>query len=104
MSTGITRLKEYNINSHIGRGERYGKPVELDHQYAIALTVEMEEYFLDRAPHGPTIMESAQQYLNSGAIAVQLAEFIREFALKMDDFFYGRKPAAAPDPEWINPA
>ena len=77
LSTGITELKEYHLYSTIGRGERYGEPVELNHAYAIALTVEMEKLLLDRAPHGPTVMESAQQYLNSGAIAVQLAEFIR---------------------------
>ena len=36
----------------------------------------MEKVLLDPAPLGPTAMESAQQYLNSGAIAVQLAEYI----------------------------
>jgi ferredoxin len=78
VSVGITELKPHHLYSIIGRGERYGQPVELNHTYALALTVEMDELFLDRAPHGPTAMESAQQYLNSGAIAVQLAEFIRE--------------------------
>ena len=77
MSTGITELKKYHLYSTIGRGERYGEPVAIDHAFAIALTVEMEKPLLDRAPHGPTVMESAQQYLNSGAIAVQMAEFIR---------------------------
>jgi ferredoxin len=78
VSVGITELKPHHLYSIIGRGERYGQPVELDHTYALALTVEMDKLLLDRAPHGPTAMESAQQYLNSGAIAVQLAEFIRE--------------------------
>jgi len=32
---------------------------------------------LGAAPEGPTVMESAQQYLASGAIAVQLAQAIR---------------------------
>ena len=77
VSVGITELKAHHLYSVIGRGERYGQPVELAHTFALALTVEMEELFLDRAPHGPTAMESAQQYLNSGAIAVQLAEFLR---------------------------
>ena len=31
---------------------------------------------LDTAPHAPTAMESAQQYVNAGVIAVQLAEFM----------------------------
>jgi ferredoxin len=77
VSVGIAELKPYHLYSTIGRGEHYGRPVSLDHQFALALTVEMEKVFLDRAPRGPTVMESAQQYLNSGAIAVQLAEFIR---------------------------
>ncbi len=78
VSVGVTELKDYHLYSTIGRGDKYGDPVDLNHQYAIALTVEMDKYLLDRAPKGPTVMESAQQYLNSGTIAVQLAEFIRQ--------------------------
>jgi reductive dehalogenase len=37
----------------------------------------MAHSFIQRAPQGPVIMESAQQYLNAGQIAVQLAQFIR---------------------------
>jgi len=77
VSVGMTELCDYHLYTTIGRGERYGQPVELDHKYAIAITVEMDKYFMDRAPHAPTVMESAQQYLNSGSIAVQVAEFIR---------------------------
>ena len=77
VSSGITELREYHLYSTIGRGELYGQAVELEHDYAVALTVEMDKYLLDSAPYGPTVMESSQQYLNSGAIAVQLAEFIR---------------------------
>jgi len=39
--------------------------------------VEMDKAMLDRAPAGPAVMESAQQYLACGAIAVQLAELCR---------------------------
>ncbi len=77
VSAGITELQEYHLYSNIGRGERYGDPVELDHRYALAITVEMDKVTMDSAPYGPTVMESAQQYLNSGAIAVQVAQFIR---------------------------
>ena len=77
VSVGITELKEYHLYKIIGRGERYGEAVTLDHRYALALTVEMKKELLDHAPFGPTVMESAQQYLNSGAIAVQIAEFLR---------------------------
>jgi reductive dehalogenase len=77
VSSGITELKDYHLYSHIGRGDRYGEPVVLDHPFAFAITVEMDKLTLDQAPYGPVLMESAQQYLNSGAIAVQVAEFIR---------------------------
>jgi len=78
ISVGVTELQDYHMYGTIGRGDRYGEPVGLTHKYAIALSVEMDKYYLDRAPQAPTVMESAQQYLNSGTIAVQVAEFIRQ--------------------------
>ncbi|MCK5052651.1 MAG: 4Fe-4S dicluster domain-containing protein [Anaerolineales bacterium] len=77
VSVGVTELREYHLYSHLGRNEPYGKPIELEYKFAIALTVEMDKHMLDHAPYGPTVMESAQQYLVSGAIAVQIAAFIR---------------------------
>ena len=77
VSVGVTELRDYHLYSHIGRNEPYGKPIELEYKFAIALTVEMDKHMLDHAPYGPTVMESAQQYLASGAIAVQVAAFIR---------------------------
>ncbi len=78
ISVGVTELRDYHLYSNIGRGDRYGEPVELGHKYAVAFTVEMNKTMLDRAPKGPTVMESAQEYLNSAAMAVQLAEFMRQ--------------------------
>ncbi len=77
VSVGVTTLRDYHLYSTIGRGERYGEPVEVDHRNAVALTVEMDKSMMDRAPQGPTVMESARQYLNSGVLAIQLADFIR---------------------------
>ena len=77
VSVGITKLQDYHLYTTVGRGTDYGKPVTLDHEFAIALTVEMDKVALDSAPLAPTVMESAQQYVASGVIAVQLAEFIR---------------------------
>ncbi len=37
----------------------------------------MGHEMIQTAPKGPVVMESSQQYLNSGTIAVQLASFIR---------------------------
>jgi len=78
VSVGVTELRDHHLYHTIGRGARYGEPVELSHKYAIALTVEMDKYFVSRAPKGPTAMESAQEYLNCGAMAVQIAEFARQ--------------------------
>lgn len=77
LEVGITKLKDYHIYSHAGRGENYGKQVELNHKFAIAFTVEMNFEFTTAGPQAPIVMESGQQYLNAGAIAVQLAAFIR---------------------------
>ena len=77
VDVGITELRDYHKYTTVGRGDQYGQPVRLDHRFAIALTVEMAKEMIDRAPRGPTVMESAQQYMTSGAIAVQVAQFIR---------------------------
>ena len=77
VDVGFTLVKLHHIYSHIGRGENYGMEVELQHKYAIAFTVEMNHKSLSYSPKGPMIMESAQQYLNAGTIAVQIAQFIR---------------------------
>lgn len=77
-SVGVTELKDYHIYSYGGRRERYGKEFKRNHKYAVAITVEMSKDMMDMAPYGPTLMESAQQYLNSGVLAVQLSEFIRK--------------------------
>lgn len=77
-SVGITELMDYHLYSHKGRGELYGNKIENQHKYAIALTIEMDQEMIQTAPKGPVVMESTQQYLNSGTIALQLAIFIRK--------------------------
>ncbi len=77
ISVGVTELRDYHVYTTVGRGPDYGRPVTLDHDFAIALTVEMDKEMLSHAPLSPTVMESAQQYVESGVIAVQVAEFIR---------------------------
>jgi ferredoxin len=76
-TVGITKLHDYHKYTVVGRGADYGKPVTLDHEFAVAFTVEMDRRMVDSAPFGPIAMESARQYLAAGAIAVQLAELIR---------------------------
>jgi ferredoxin len=78
LDSGITKLKPAHIYSHIGRGTgTYGAPVELDHKYAIAFTVEMDFEMTGTAPHAPITMESGRQYVEAARIAVQLAAAIR---------------------------
>jgi reductive dehalogenase len=74
---GITLLKDYHKYSVVGRGQDYGKTVELNHKFAIAFIVEMDKEMIDTAPHAPTVLETSQQYLEVGKVAVQVAAVIR---------------------------
>lgn len=77
LHVGITEVKDYHLYSHRGRGAKYGHEVANNHKYAIAFTVEMDVDSVKAAPQAPIVKESAQQYLNAGVIAIQLAQFIR---------------------------
>lgn len=77
LNVGVTEMKDYHYYSHVGRGDDYGKEVTQQHKYGIAITVEMDKAMMSYAPAGPTVMESAQQYMNAGVVAIQLTEFIR---------------------------
>ena len=77
LDVGITKLQDYHIYSIGGRAERYGKEYFKKHKFAIAFTVEMDKDMVAASPGGSIVMESAQQYLESGKIAIQLAKFIR---------------------------
>jgi reductive dehalogenase len=76
-TVGVTELKDYHLYSHKGRRDLYGKEIHNQHPYAIALTIEMDNDLVKTAPKGPVVMESTQQYLGSGTIALQIAHFIR---------------------------
>ena len=77
VSIGICKMQDYHYYSKRGRGGDYGKEVIPQHKYGIVFTVEMNEDYLASGPAGPTLMESAQQYLNSGAISIQISQFLR---------------------------
>lgn len=77
LDVGISHLQDYHIYSTGGRADRYGKEYQKKHEFAIAFTVEMDKEMVDSAPSGSIVMESGQQYLDSGRIAIQLAYFIR---------------------------
>jgi reductive dehalogenase len=77
-SVGFTRLQDYHLYSHKGRGPRSGSPIQNNYDHAIALTVEMDHRMMQSAPEGSSVMESSEQYLQSGVLALKLAAWIRE--------------------------
>lgn len=76
-SVGITPLQDYHLYSYRGRDHNYGEKVVNSHTHAIALTVPMERNMVRNAPYAATVVESSRQYVNSGMIALELAQFIR---------------------------
>ncbi len=82
LDVGITKLQDYHIYTTGGRAERYGKKYTRNHEFAIAFTVEMDKDMVSSAPSGTIVMESGQQYLEIGKIAIQLAKFIRNIGYK----------------------
>lgn len=79
LHVGVTRLQPHHVYSHIGRGPgEYSAQVEIDHQFAIAITVEMDHGMIGPNPALQGSMESAHQYVESARVAVQLAASIRQ--------------------------
>lgn len=77
LDVGIAKVMPYHFYSIKGRGAEYGRSIKIKHDFAIAFTVEMKYEMVMAAPKASIVMESARQYLNSGKIAVELAEYIR---------------------------
>jgi len=77
-SVGYTSLKDYHLYSFKGRGPRTGEVIRKIHKNAIAITVEMDHEMMQSAPLGTSVMESSEQYLRSGVLALKLAAFIRD--------------------------
>ena len=77
VSVGVTETMDYHWYSVVGRGPDFGKKAQLPHSHAIAFTVEMDKEFMDPAPKGPTVMESARKYMNAAVMATNVAMFLR---------------------------
>ncbi len=75
---GVTELRDYHFYTIGGRADRYGKRVINYHKNAIAIIVEMSHEIISTAPTSPVVMESAQQYVSAGVIAIQIAKMIRK--------------------------
>ena len=82
LDCGVCEVQEYHLYSVGGRAGRRNNPVINNHKYALAFTVEMNKEMLDAAPSGSIVMESGQQYLESGKIALQVASFIRKLGFE----------------------
>jgi reductive dehalogenase len=95
-SVGITRLKDYHLYSHKGRGSQSGKPIIKKHEYAIALTVEMDHRMMQSSPRGSALMESSEQYLQSGILALKLAAWIRELGYEASAHIDGNYEVICP--------
>jgi ferredoxin len=88
VDVGITELKPYHVYSHNGRGSgAYGEPINLDHRYAIAITVEMD-YKMMRSVLSAS-METAKQYAEMARVVVQLAGAIRAMGYAARAHFEG---------------
>ncbi len=75
---GVAQLNRMFVYSHVGRGpEPWGKPIELNHQFAIVFTLEMAYNSVQQAPDMPITEETAFQYLRAAIISVNLARYIR---------------------------
>jgi ferredoxin len=77
LDVGITLLKNEHLYSFRGRNHNYGEKVDNNHQYAIGLTVEMDQDFTRNAPYALAVLESSRQYVRSGIIALKMAHYIR---------------------------
>ncbi len=78
VDVGVCVLRPEHIYTHIGRGTgTWGAPVELDHRWALAFTVEMDHEAVSHAPAAPVVLESARQYVALSRIGVELAGLIR---------------------------
>jgi ferredoxin len=97
LEVGITELKPYHVYSHIGRGPgTYGAEIPIEHEYALAFTVEMDHEMVGANPTPPGVMESAKQYVEAGRVAVQLAEAIRQMGYKARAHIDGNYRVIAP--------
>ena len=95
-SIGFTKLKPHHLYSHRGRGARNGEEVNNDHGYAMAISVEMDLRMMQAAPAGPTVMESSEQYLRSGVLALKAAAYIRNLGYEATAHIDGNYELIAP--------
>jgi len=101
LDVGVTELRPYHVYSHVGRGAGiYGEPIDLDHRWAVTITMEMDYEPLRHAPAGPVIAESTRLYAASGKLAVELAAKIRSMGYPARAHIDGNYRVIAPLVAW----
>jgi reductive dehalogenase len=97
LDVGVTELHPYHVYSHIGRGQGiYGAEIPVDHEFAIAFTVEMDHAMVAANPQPPGAMETAKEYVEAGRVAVQLAAAIRQMGYRARAHIDGNYRVIAP--------
>ncbi|MDA3860095.1 MAG: 4Fe-4S dicluster domain-containing protein [Melioribacteraceae bacterium] len=94
--SGVTHLKDYHLYSFGGFNKHFGEPILNNHKYAIAFLAEMDKAMINPAPQGSAVMESAQQYLAPGTVAVQIASFIRNLGYEASAHIDGNYQVICP--------
>lgn len=75
---GICSLNQAYVYSHTGRGpEPYGRPIDLQHEYAIVFAVEMDLKMVRTAPQAPVIVETGKKYVEAARISIVASRLIR---------------------------
>ena len=73
VAVGCAEVEEAFVYSHKGRfDDNYGRTIPIASTWAVVFLVEMDFDAMQRAPHGPTIIESARQYCRAAEIALNV--------------------------------
>jgi hypothetical protein len=78
---GITEINAFWIYSKRGEifndnWDAWGRPIELNHKYAVVFATQMAVDLVGTAPHTPTTIASMANYARGAFIATQLAAYI----------------------------
>lgn len=80
---GVASTRRGTYYSHQGRREDvWGKTVEENHPFGVALISSMDPSMIHKGPLAPVMAESARAYLRSGIAAIALAYAIREMGFQ----------------------
>jgi len=75
---GVTKLNPAFVYSHVGRSPgTWGEPVELNHEYAIAIAVEMDFNMVRFAPHHASTTETSLKYFEAAKMAMIISRYIQ---------------------------